>query len=271
MRVAFWSNEQGLSGTTSNTLAIALMIALNYRYKVLLTHAHFNKNTLEYSLLPKNYLRSELMDLSDHGIDALSRFIRFNKVQEEDFENYTTSLLRHRLDLLLGTKVTNRKIYDEEFAKVMKLILDSANNYYDLIFIDLPAGKSSINDMILSSSDMVIVNLNQSLFALDNYFDSPLKQDNHLYLLGRYNKESRFNQSNIKRRYELKKNLNSILYNIEFADACSDGKAIDFFLKNLDCKKVDNNYIFMQNVLKAADDMLLELGLDLQYKKSVIK
>ncbi|WP_157950205.1 ParA family protein [Vallitalea okinawensis] len=270
MQVAFWSNEQGQAGTTSNILAIAIMLALKYRYKVLLTHANFKKNTLEYSLLPKNYLQSDLMDLSDHGIDALSRFIRFNKVQEEDFENYTTSLLRNRLDLLVGTKATNKKIYDDEFAKVMKLILASAKNYYDLILIDLPVGKSPINEVILSSSDLIIINLNQNLVVLDSYFNNPLKLDNQIYLLGRYNPKSRFNKRSIKRRYNLKSHLNSIYYNIEFADACSEGKAIDFFLKNLDCKKEDSNYMFMQSVLMIANDILVELGLDLQYKKSVI-
>ena len=74
------------------------------------------------------------MDLSDTGIDALSRFIKFNRIEKNEISSYTTTILKNRLDLLTGTRNKNRNIYQSSLKESIQLILRSAALYYDLVF-----------------------------------------------------------------------------------------------------------------------------------------
>ncbi|MFZ5988345.1 MAG: hypothetical protein ACOYWZ_14630 [Bacillota bacterium] len=268
MQIAFWSNVHGQTATTSNMVAVALMTALEYRLKVLITHNHFDKSTLESSLMDRRYLRNELTELSDSGIDALSRFIKFNKVDKESIVNYTTTLLRNKLDLLTGTTNTNRELYMNDLNDVIDLILSSAQEFYDLILIDVSSGRNELSSKILEHSQMIVVNLNQNINVLDEFFEEYKDiADKCVFLLGRYDNDSRLNVNNIKRRYSIKKNIAVIPYNIEFSDACSEGKAIDFFMKNLRVKKDDGNYYFIEEVRNAVKMLLTGAGIDINLKK----
>nr|MDA3846030.1 hypothetical protein [Vallitaleaceae bacterium] len=104
MKVAFWSTVHGQTTTTSNVLAISIMIALKQTLKTLITHNHYYHSTLEHTLLDANYRDPELTEFSDMGIDAVSRFIKFNTVDESCIKNYATTIINNRLDFLTGNK-----------------------------------------------------------------------------------------------------------------------------------------------------------------------
>lgn len=270
MQVSFWSNYHGQTATTSNMIALSLMSALDYRIKLLMTQSHFNKSSLDYYILTKKYLRSELTELSDSGIDALSRFIKFNKVTNEDFANYTISLLKNKLDLLIGTRGTSWEMYINEFASVMDRILSSANKYYDLVYVDTNSGKNDISDGVIKKSDLLVVNLCQNSIVLDDFFERSIKELNNknvVYMLGNYNPDSRLNIKNIKYRYGFKQEFGVIPYNVEFNDALSEGKVIDFFIKNRQVKKDDPNFYFINETRKSVEILLDKLGIDLNTKK----
>ncbi len=268
MRIAFWSNVHGQSATTSNMLSVVLMTALEYRLKILITHNHFEKSTIESSLLDRRYLNSELMELSDSGIDALARFIKSNKLDKDNIVNYTTSILKKKLDLLMGTTNTNRDLYMHDLNNVMNQILSLAQEFYDVVFIDVSAGYNELSSKILKYSDIVVVNLNQNLSVLDDFFERHKEGlENYIFLIGRYDMDSRYNTKNIMRRYGIKKNVAVIPYSIEFSDACSDGRVLDFFLKNLSAKKDDVNYSFINESRNAARLILAHAGIDITTKK----
>lgn len=268
MRIAFWSNVHGQSATTSNMVAIALMTALEYRLKVLVTHNHFERSTLESSLLEDKYLKNDLMELSDNGIDALARFIRSNKLDKDNIVNYTTSLLKKKLDLLMGTTNTNKELYMKDINNVIDQILKLAEEFYNVVFIDVSSGKNELSNKILKNSDLIVVNLNQNASVLNDFFQ--MNKDNLekcIFLIGRYDNNSRINKKNIMRKYNIKKNIAVIPYNIEFSDACSEGRGIDFFLKNMSVKKDDLNYYFIDEVRNAVKLILTHSGIDIIAKK----
>ena len=132
MQVSFWSNYHQI-GTTNNMIAVALFIALKYRLRILVAHNHFDRSTLESAFIDESYMEHSLMDFSDTGIDALSRFIKFNRIEKDEISSYTTTVLKNRLDLLIGTRNTNRNIYQNNLKETIRLILQSAALYYDLI------------------------------------------------------------------------------------------------------------------------------------------
>lgn len=268
MQIAFWSNVHGQTATTCNMVATALIAALEYRLKILVTHNHFEKSGLETSLIDRKYLKTELTELSDTGIDALSRFIKFNKVDKENIVNYTTTLIRNKLDLLMGTTNTSRELYMNDLNDVIDLILSSAQEYYDLILIDVSSGKNELSSKILEHSKLIVVNLNQNIAVLDDFFENYGSNiDKCVFLIGRYDSDSRLNLKNIKRRYNIKREMSVIPYNVEFSDACSEGRVIDFFTKNIGAKKNDNNYYFMQETRNALESLLSNAGIDTNLKR----
>lgn len=269
MQVAFWSTVHGQTTTTSNTVAIACMVALEYRLKTLVTHNHYEKSTLETALLDRMYLRTELTELRDTGMDALSRFIKFNALDKESILSYTTTILRGRLDLLMGTKNANKDLYLSDLKSVLETILNSSKDYYDLLIVDVAAGDNELSSKILSSADLIVVNLNQNMMVLDDFFNeryNPLNQK-YFFLISMYDEASRNHLKNIQRRYKIKENIAVIPYCRSFADACNEGKAVDFFMKNVKAGEDDVHYPFIKEVRNSVLCLLKQLDIDINNKK----
>lgn len=265
MQIAFWSTVHGQTTTTSNAVAIACAIALDYRMKTLITHSHFDKSTLETSLLDKIYLNSEMTQLKDTGIDALSRFIKFSYLDKESVLSYTTTLIKGRLDLLIGTKNASRELYLSDFNSMLEAIMNSIRSHYDLLIIDVPAGNSELSQKMLSNSDLIVVNLNQNINVLEDFFNNEYQrvQQKCMFLISMYDENSRFVLRNLQRRYKIKDNIGCIPYCRSFADACSEGKAIDFFIRNLKASKDDIYYEFINEVRKSVMILFQQLDINL--------
>ena len=100
--------------------------------KVLIAHNHFDKSALETSFLDREYVEKELSNLNDVGVDALSSFIKFNKVSKENISRYTTTLISNKLELLVGTSITSRDLYLKELNDVIDVVLALSKEYYDV-------------------------------------------------------------------------------------------------------------------------------------------
>lgn len=267
MQISFWSNFHQL-GTTNNMIAIAVLTALEYRMQILMAHNHFNRSALEYAFVDRKHVLHELTDLSDTGIDALSRVIRFNKLEKNEITSYTTTILKNRLDLLSGTRNTNKEIYTSNLKDVIQLVLQSAVKYYDLVFVDTAPGKNDISNKILEKSDLVVVSLSQNVLVLEEFLSiyGDMK-DKIMITLSRYDENSKYNLKAIKRRFGYF-DIHVIPYNIGFADACSESRVVDFFLKNLQANKDDFHYSFIKAVREAAAAVLSHLGIDAEQKRA---
>lgn len=261
MQVSFWSNYHQL-GTTSNMIAVALYTALKYRMRILMAHNHFDRSTLESAFIDRSYLEHSLMDLSDTGIDALSRFIKFNRIEKNEISSYTTTILKNRLDLLTGTRNKNRNIYQSSLKESIQLILRSAALYYDLVFIDTAPCNNEISEKIIKNSDLVVVNLCQNPNTIENFIKNHGEYlDKSLVLLGKYDADSRFNIKRIRKKFNLDC-VCAIPYSTEFADACIESRSVDFFIKNIEADKDDMHSNFINSVADAAKSILTALGMD---------
>lgn len=267
MQISFWSNFHQL-GTTHNMIAVSVLAALEYRMRILMAHNHFNKSALEYAFVDKKYILHELTELSDTGIDALSRVIKFNKLEKNDIFSYTTTILKNRLDLLSGTQNTNKEIYTNNLKDVIQMVLQSAVKYYDLVFVDTASGDNDISKKITEKSDLIVVSLSQSVLVLEDFLTcfGDIK-DKSMIILSRYDENSKYNLKAIKRRFG-SFDVNLIPYNTGFADACCEGGAVDFFLKNLKADKDDYNYCFIKAVRETVESVLTHLGIDIEQKKA---
>jgi MinD-like ATPase involved in chromosome partitioning or flagellar assembly len=257
MKIAFWSNVRGQSGTTSNLMAVAVMSTLLHQYKSLIIQTHFNLNDLETPLISS--LKEDQEFFMDSGIDALTRYIKSAPLDGEVIESCCISLLNKHLNLLPGTLKDNRIIYESDISKTITGILHTASNYHDIVFIDTNSGINDLSMKIIKDSDIVVVCLNQNRSILEDYVNTRGIRDKRLfYLIGNYDHNSRYNLQNLRKSFSWLNYKNSAIipYNTEYMDAQSDGQVIQFMLKNMDCDKDDNNGYFINQVKRAVNKLM---------------
>ncbi len=252
----------GQTGTTSNLLATAVLSTLQYQLKNIVTQTHFNLNNLEAPLVATSdtIAKEYFMDV---GIDALARNIKSSPLDGDIIENCSISLLNKQLNLLPGTTKNNRDIYESDMGKTIINILHAVDKYYDIVFIDTNSGRSELTMKILQNVDLIIVNLSQNKSSLDDYaMNYHLVGKKIFYLIGNYDCNSKYNLKNIQRHYKWLKNNNSavIPYNTEYMDAQSDGKVIQFIIKNMNCDKDDSNAYFIREVKIALKKIMKHVG-----------
>lgn len=262
-KIVFWSPEPISTGQTHASIAISTLMAIEEDYSNILLHGHWQAKKIESAFTDYESLKKmSVFNSSSIGITALSRLVESNKLTPESIRNYAKPVLKQRLDIMYGTNVASR----EQFAQLTKsfsMVVKSATQTYDLVWIDLPKGtdKKYITE-ILQDADYIICTLNQENIFLDTaikeYQDNEyIKNKPRMLLMCNYDQRSKYNIQNIRRKYALKEPILCVPSNYMFADACNDGTVIDFMYKNLGADKMDYNGYFiseLRNVTKAILD-----------------
>ena len=277
--ITFCSNETKETGQTLSLAAIASFMAIEHNYKILVVSTNFNDLSLENCFWEYNKIRPiGAIKVDDQkniglesGIEGLIKVLNSNRTSTEIVKNYSRIVLRDRLDVFLSP-VT--KSY-QEYAQITPYytnILQIANRYYDLIFVDLSKKmpKQDAND-ILQLSDIVVVNLTQRLKTINDFME--LRESNEFYqrknvmlAIGRFDRFSKYNSKNITRYLKEKKLISVIPYNTLFFEACSEGTVIDFLLKVKNITdESDRNSSFIKEI-QAIDNSIIFKLQELQMK-----
>ncbi len=271
MVVSFWSYKHGQSGTTSNLGAIASMLAIKYLYSNVVFSTKFGKSTLDRLFLTDDYV-DDLIDTQaiNTGVDALFKNMKNRQANKELISDFTTTVVNKRLEVLVSTNNVNKELYINTFLETLEeflnIFVNDANNF---TFVDVESGLDYfVTNKVLDTSEMVVVNINQNKFILDEMFSDrkfiELAESKKLiYVIGNYDKDSNLNVKNIARRYGIPKELiYTIPYNRIFADYCSSNQILDFVLMNMKAKKNEENYEFTQSIEKCMYGILDTLGLE---------
>ena len=277
--ITFCSNETKETGQTFSLAAVASFLAIEHNYKILVVSTNFNDLSLENCFWEYNKIRpTGAIKVDDQkniglesGIEGLIKVLNSNRTSTEIVKNYSRIVLRDRLDVFLSP-VT--KSY-QEYAQITPYytnILQIANRYYDLIFVDLSKKmpKQDAND-ILQLSDIVVVNLTQRLKTINDFME--LRESNEFYqrknvmlAIGRFDRFSKYNSKNITRYLKEKKLISVIPYNTLFFEACSEGTVIDFLLKVKNITdESDRNSSFIKEI-QAIDNSIIFKLQELQMK-----
>jgi hypothetical protein len=266
MKIAFWSPVHGQTGTTSNMLAVALTISLAGRKRCLLTQTHFNFNNLEAPLVGSNSKNTASSDyFRDVGLDALIRNFKSCKLNRDILDNCCVTFQNTNISLLPGTSKSNKDSFEYEMNNVLLNLLRTMEELTGILFIDICSGDNPLSLKIIADSDLTVVNLSQNIGMIDTFLNNNKEtmQKKVFFLMGNYDRQSKYNLQNLRRRYWKQisvLNSGTIPYNANFLDAMNDGKVIEFLKANLGCEKEDENYYFIQQVRKAADKILKITG-----------
>lgn len=268
--VTFWNSEKGQTGKTLSLAAICTHLAIEHNYRILSISTGYQDENLDNCFwMPKKAKKNlglfgpNTNIAMEEGIAGLTKIMKSNKLSPNNITNYTKIVFKDRLEILPTYK--GDKSEYEDIRKYYPEIINLANNYYDLVFVDLDRQvQEDTAETILKNSNLIVINLSQKLSSINEFMEirekQPiLKSRKTLLLIGRYDKFSKYNIKNISRYLGEKNKVSTIPYNTLFFEACEEAKVPDLFLRLRRTDEDDRNGFFLAEVKRAADNIIYRL------------
>lgn len=275
--IAFWSDNKKEAAQTLSMAAVATHMSIEHNYKVLVIDATFDDDTLErcyWNVKTKNNVAQSLnkgkIDIAS-GAEGLVSAVASNKTTPEIVKNYTKVVFKNRLDILLGLKTKIKEEYEKSMC-LYKDLVNTANKYYDLVFIDLPKTmQKEYTKVLLEQSNIIVYTMPQNLKLIDTYVervhnDEFLKKSNVIPVLVNADDDSKYNVKNTSRYIGEKIEIPHICYNSNFKEAASEAGVANMFLKTrLSSNSTDKNSLFIKSVDTVSSSILQKLE-ELKYQ-----
>ena len=268
--VTFWNNGKEQAGKTLAIAAITTYMAIEHNYKILVISTGHKDSTIDRCFWEEKKLKRNLglfgpntnIAMED-GVVGLETIMKSNRISPEQITNYTKIIFKDRLEILPSFK--GEKIEYDELKTYYPDIINLANRYYDLVFVDLDEEMGEdLKDTILSNSNLIVVNLSQRLTSINEFMKireekEILSSNKALILIGRYDKFSKYTIKNISRYMGEKNKVSTIPYNTLFFEACEEAKVPDLFLRLRKIDEEDRNSIFIEEVKRTSDNIIYRL------------
>ena len=275
--VTFWNSGKEQTGKTLSIAAISTYMAIEHNYRILVISTGKEDQTLDRCFWEEKKVKRNLGLFGpnthvamEEGISGLIKIMRSNKLEPENITNYTKIVFKDRLEILQTYK-GNQEDY-KDLSRMYPDIINLANNYYDLVLVDLDAEiDENTKKQILESSNLIVANLSQRLASINNFIkireEQPMFATKKvLLLLGRNDKFSKYTIKNISRYMNEKNKVSTIPYNTLFFEAAEEAKVPDLFLKlRKSVDEDDRNGFFIAEVGRTAENIIYRLQ-DLQMK-----
>ena len=268
--VTFWNNGREQTGKTLSMAAISTYMAVQHNYRILVVATGYKDETIKNCFWQEKKVKKNLGMFGpntntalEDGISGLSRIMKSNKISPESITNYTKIIFKDRLEILQSFKGEAAEY--EELKKIYPEIINLANNYYDLVFVDLDNEiEQDISDMILSNSNLVVANLSQRLSSINNFMEvrekiPVLNSKKALLLIGRFDKFSKYSVKNITRYMKEKNKVLTIPYNTLFFEACEEARLPELLLNLKSLENDERNGNFIQELKRASDNIIYRL------------
>lgn len=280
--ITFWNNGKEETGQTMSVIAMASVMAVEHNLKILVVETSFDDKTLElaYGGQDKNkaIIKSIIKDASkasiDNGIDGLIKNAYSGRLTPEIIPNYTGIVYKNRLEILYGVKNIENEIskvqYEKTRAKYKDIILN-ASKYYDMVIVDLDR---HINDeatqQILEMSNIIVYNTEQKIDTINKFMELRKEEpffarSNVMLNIGKFDKHSKYNESNLIRYTGIKKDILNVPYNTLYFEAAREEKVADLFLRARKISDNDKNALFINAINKDVERIIYKLQ-ELQMK-----
>lgn len=270
--VSFWGNNAKETGQTLSVVALGTEMAIDHNNKILIVSTGFKEETMEEcfwekrkgnGIVPGNGVQTQ--GEFANGFEGLIKVIQSNRTSSNIIRDYAKVVFKGRLDVLLSPSTTDPKIYNM-MTSYYKDVLKFANKEYDLVLVDVDK-RMSVQDKsaILQESDAVMITFKQGLEEIeeirqlrDQYPDK--KKTNLMFLMGKYDFDSKYNVKNITRMLKETKEISTVPYNLGFYESSMEGKVADFFLNNRTLTDSSSmNAKFLQECKRSCDNILAKL------------
>ncbi len=275
--VTFYNSSIEQTGKTMSIAAIATYMAIEHNYRILVISTTNKEDPLKNCFWEDRKKKKNLGIFGPNtalevetGVEGLARVARSNKITPDIITNYTKVVFTDRFEVLLGSgnSTSDGTVVETIYPSIIK----AANQYYDLVFVDLDENVDEDSKKeIIHDSDVLVINMSQRLKSINKFRESKeknqmLTSQKAVILIGRYDKFSKYNAKNISRYLGEKNQVLTIPYNTLFFEATEEAGVPDLFLrfrKRLDPE--DRNAFFIEEVKRASENIVYRLQ-DLQMK-----
>ena len=271
--ITFVNNIPEETGKTMSLVAIATHMAVNFNNKILIVSTTNKKDKVRGCFFEEKQMKKMKLGIfgenkenieQQSGIEGIVKMARSNKLTPEMITNYTKIVFKDRLELLLGPETRQTRVYDaareSEIEKEYIEVINVASMYYDKVFVDLDYNLSeNTRNEIIKNSDLVIVNTNQSLSSIKELKENKQKSEllqspKTLILVGKYDKDSKYNSKNITRFLKEKNQVLTIPYNTLYFEATNEANVPNLFLKLKRFFNADERNAFFAKELQRATE-----------------
>lgn len=268
--VTFWNNRKEQTGKTLSLVAICTHMAIEHNYRILVISTAYQDKNLDNCFWEDKKTKKNLglfgpnTNLAlEEGIAGVARSIKANKLSPDHITNYTKIIFKNRLEILPTFK-GNKDEYDD-IIRYYPEIINIANNYYDLVFVDLDKETpADVAETIIGNSDLIVANLSQRLTSINAFAktreEKPVfKSKKTLLVLGRYDRFSKYNIKNISRYLGEKNKVSTVPYNTLFFEACEEAGVPDLFLKLRKIEEDERTSFFLAEVKRTVNNIIYRL------------
>ncbi len=268
--VTFWNNGKEQTGKTLSLAAICTHLAIEHNYRILVISTGYQDENLDNCFWEQKKVKKNLGLFGPNtniamqeGIAGLVKIMKSNKLSPDIITNYTKIIFKDRLEILPTFKGNPNEYND--IRRYYPEIINLANNYYDLVLVDLDKQlQDDVAETILTNSNLIVANLSQRLTSINTFMEireeqPMLKSKKTLLLIGRYDKFSKYNVKNISRYMGERNKVSTLPYNTLFFEACEEAKVPDLFLRLKKIGEDDRNSFFLQEVKRTVDNIIYRL------------
>jgi len=256
VQIAFWGNTRGKAGVTSNMAAVSALLAMEMKIKTILFENHISIHNLEHCFWEYSYdefIMETPFYYHHQGIDQVMKRMDSNIKMQEVISDAAIEPIEHLLYYIPQSNTGNKEVFEYELNRILERLLKELQNFAEFVLIDTAAADNLTTKVILESSDLIIMNVCQDPYVLADCFSRYSSiRDKCLYLMGNYDKYSRYSIKYVMRLFDIPKQKIAVIpYNTAFRDALSIGKTVPFLSRNMACHRQDENYYFMWELKRA--------------------
>lgn len=253
--ITFWSPYAGQSKVTSTMCAIAGALGVQYpELELAITQTKPGTTELADCLDFRNRPgeRKELYE--KFGLQALALNYRQAVLTSERIRHCAIPLLHRSIYLFPGPG----KRYTMDEVQV-RLITENLVREFPAVLLDLESGWTEESLRFMKTADTVVVVLPQNILCWNRFFKEDitrLEGKEVCIMLGGYLEKSKYGPGYFSQKREYRAYgalLGAVPLNAGYMDAMAEGKALEFFLRNECTQKNEENYEFIKQTKKAAE------------------
>jgi hypothetical protein len=255
--VTFWSPYKGHGTTTSSLCAIAGGFLLQYpEWNLAISYTQKDSWDLPGKLDNRSWMHGKKDLFKNVGINSLKLYIRQMVLSDEIIGRCGIPLQAKSLSFYPNVSGVGG---DEKL--MFQILTKQLKRAFDVVFLDLETGNRKEADYYMKEADLAIILLPTEPAYVDWFVkeeEKKMEQVNYGIVFGGCLSGSKYNCTYYKKNTDKiisSRILGEIYRNVSFLDAMCDGKTIDFFLRNQLTIKKEENYEFICQAKKTAENI----------------
>jgi len=264
--ITFWSPVCGQAKVTSTMCAIVSALGLWHpKLEIAIAHTGEGNMNLEDGMDMKIEVRRKKDFYERTGLSALILNYKQGDLSSEKIRRCAVPLLLGNVVLFPGLGEEFLLVQGGDLTELrFHILTEKVTKEFEMTCLDLQNGWSEISFRYMQAADLNVIVLPQVPQVWELYlkeYQEKLEGKNVYFVFGGYAKSSRYGNWQLKRSIRRAgEHVGSVPWNVGFMDAMSEGRIMEFFMRNRVTIKREENYEFMEQTKRTAEKVRKLVG-----------